>query len=81
VFQVEAPDVGAPEEIQIRRRSLRPAPPQPQDPRLPPTLAPGQTLDLHQDERANHDGQGSPSARPSWLWTFGCSSAHARTHP
>jgi hypothetical protein len=64
VLQVEAPDVRAPEEIEIRCRSLRTMPPQPQNPRLPPTLASRQPLDLDQDERANHDGQGSPSAPP-----------------
>jgi len=39
VLQVEAPDVGAPDEVQIRLGSLRPAPPQPQHPRLAPPLA------------------------------------------
>jgi hypothetical protein len=62
VFQVEASYVGAPEQIEVRRCPLRPVPPQPQKPRRPPPLAPGQTLDLDQDERASHDGQGSPSA-------------------
>src|SRR5918994_1200102 len=39
VLQIEAPHVRAPDETQIRRRPLRPVPPQPQDLRLPPTLA------------------------------------------
>jgi hypothetical protein len=62
VLQIETPHIRAPEEIQIRRLPLWPMPPQPQNPRLPPTLAAGRALDLHQDERADHDGQGSPTA-------------------
>src|SRR5919107_3137252 len=62
VLQIETPDIRAPEEIQVRPRPLRPVPPQPQDPWLPPPFAAGQPLDLDQDERADHDGQGSPSA-------------------
>ena len=46
VLQVKAPHVRAPDEIQIRRRPLRPVPLQPQNPRFPPTLAAGQPLDL-----------------------------------
>src|SRR5215217_5690544 len=49
VFEVEAPDVGAPEEIELRRRPLRTVPPKPQDSRLAPPFAPRQTLDLHQN--------------------------------
>src|SRR5215218_10290856 len=64
VLQIETPHIRAPDEIQIRRGSLRPVPPQPQHPRLPSTLAAGQALDLDQDERADHDGQGSPTAPP-----------------
>ena len=62
MFQIEAPDVGAPEEIQIRRRPLRPVPPQPKDARLAPTFASGQALDLDQDECAYHDGQWTAAA-------------------
>ena len=80
VLQIETSHIRAPDELQIRRRPLRPVPPQPQNPRLPPTLAAGQTLDLDQDERADHEmGRGPRLPRPSWFWTFGCSSAHART--
>src|SRR5215211_1291834 len=61
VLQIKTPHIRTPDEIQIRPRPLWPVPPQPQNARLPPTLAPGQTLDLDQDERADHDGQGSPS--------------------
>src|SRR5215208_4209079 len=48
-------------------------PPQPQNPRLAPPLASGQTLDLDQDERAYHDGQGSPS-------TLSCVVVDLRVH-
>src|SRR3990170_4290 len=64
VLQVEAPHVRAPEEIEVRLRPLRAVPPQPQNPGLPPALAAGQPLDLHQDERADRYGQGSPAAPP-----------------
>src|ERR671910_1526802 len=73
VFQVEAPCVRAPDEIQIRHRPLRTVPPQPQHPRLAPPLASGQTLDLDQDERAYHDPQRSPS-------TLSCVVTHLRVH-
>lgn len=63
VLQIETPHIRAPNQIQIRRRPLRPVSPQPQNLWLPPTLAAGQPLDLDQDERADHDGQeGSPTA-------------------
>src|SRR5215217_890236 len=62
VLQIKTPHIRTPDEIQIRPRPLWPVPPQPQNARLPPSLAPGQTLDLDQDERADHDGQGSTSA-------------------
>jgi hypothetical protein len=64
VLQVKAPDVGAPDEIQIWRRPLRPVPPQPQNPRFTPTLASRQPLDLHKDEGADHDGQWTAAAPP-----------------
>jgi hypothetical protein len=64
VLQIETPHIRVPDEIQIQPHPLRPMPPQPQNPRLPPTLAAGQALDLDQDERADHDGQGPPTASP-----------------
>ena len=80
VLQIETPHIRAPDEIQIRPRPLRTVPPQPQDPRLAPTLAAGQPLDLYQDERPDHDGQG-PAAAPLLvvLDLRMQSSAHART--
>ena len=64
MLQIETPHIRAPDEIQIWRRPLRTVPPQPQNPRLPPALLAGQALDLYQDERPDHDGQG-PAAAPS----------------
>jgi hypothetical protein len=69
VFQVETPHIRAPDEIQIRRGSLWPVPPQPQNPRLPPPLAARQPLDLDQDERPDRDRQG-PSAAPSCVVVY-----------
>src|SRR5215208_6266455 len=59
VLQIEAPDVSAPEQIEVRRHPLRAVPPQPQNTRLASPLAAGQPLYLHQDERTDHDGQQS----------------------
>ena len=79
VLQVEAPHVGAPQEIEVRRCPLWPMPPQPQDPRLAPPFAAGQPLDLDQGMSVPTTmGRGPRVPRPSWFWTFGCSSAHAR---
>ena len=60
MLQIETPDVRSPEQIEVRLTFA--VPPQPQNPRLAPPLATGQTLDLHQDERTDHDGQGSATA-------------------
>src|SRR5215217_3826133 len=59
VLQIEAPDVSAPEQIEVRRHPLRAVPPQPQNARLASPLAAGQPLYLHQNERTDHDGQQS----------------------
>ena len=64
VLQVEAPDVGAPEELQVRRHLLRPVPPQPQNARLAPPLAAGQSRNLHEHERPDHDRQGASASPP-----------------
>jgi hypothetical protein len=79
VLRVEAPDVGAPEESQIRPRSFPPVPPWPQNPRLAPPLAAGQPLDLDQDQRPDGQGQGSRLPCPSWLRIPGGSFEKVRT--
>src|SRR5215211_147910 len=80
VLQVEAPYVGAPEEIEVRRCTLRPVPPQPQNPWLAPPLASRQPLDLHKDERPDHDWQGTTAAPPLMVLDLGvhlCPRSHA----
>src|SRR5215203_3769761 len=80
VLQVETPDVRTPDEIEVRHHPLRPVPPQPQNPRLPPTLAPWQTLYLETRMSVPTTiGKGPRLPRPSFLWTLGCSFSHART--
>ncbi len=80
VLQIEAPDVGAPDELQVRLRSFWPVPPQPQNARLSPPLASWQPLDLYQSTSVPTTiGRGPWLPRPSWFWTFGCIFAHART--
>ena len=64
MLQVEAPDVGAPDQVQLRRHPLRPVPPQPQNPGFAPPLASWQPLDLHQDERPDHYGQEPAATLP-----------------
>lgn len=62
VLQVKASDVSFPEQAEIRSHSLWAGPPQPQLLRLAPPLTSGQPFDLHQNERTNHDRQGSAAA-------------------
>jgi hypothetical protein len=62
MLQIEAPDVGAPEEAEIRRGSFGADPPQPQSLRLAPPLASGQPFDLHHNEGSDHYGRRAAAA-------------------
>ena len=80
MLQIEAPDVGAPDELQVRLRSFWPVPPQPQNARLSPPLASWQPLDLYQHERPDHDWQGTAAAPPLLVLDLRVHLfAHART--
>ena len=65
--EIEASRVGAPEQAQIRLRPLGAIPPQPQNPRLSPSLATGQPLHLHQNQRPHHDRQRTSAATSSFM--------------
>ena len=54
--QVEAPHIGALEQGEVRRGFIGAIPPQPQDPRLAPTIAALQAGNCDQDQRPAHDG-------------------------
>ena len=66
MLQVEAPDVGAPQQAKVRLDPFWPMPPQPQLLGLSPPFATRQPLHLHHDERPDHDGQ-RPAAAPSFV--------------
>src|SRR5215212_1948065 len=57
MLQVEASHVSSPDELEVRFSLTMP--PQPQNARLAPPLAPGQSLELYQHDRPDHDGQRS----------------------
>jgi hypothetical protein len=80
VLQVEAPHVRAPEEIEVRRRPLRPVPPQPQETLGSRRLSPrGSRSTSTSTSVPTAMGRGPRVPLPAWFWTFGCIFAHART--
>jgi hypothetical protein len=84
MLQVEAPDVGAPQQAKVRLDPFWTMPPQPQLLGLSPPLGARQPLHLHQDERPYPTmGKGPRLPLPSCTRTFGCSfeKALTRTDP
>ena len=80
VLQIETPHIRAPDEVQIRRRPLWLPCHHSHKTRGFRRLSPrGRRSTSTRTSVPTTMGGGPRLPRPSWFWTFGCSSAHART--